>query len=179
MINREELIEIGVYNKPHGIKGEISATFDYDIDSVITLDCYISELNGIFVPFFTESKRAKTGSTLLLKIEGIDNENDAKSLVNHKIYVLKKDFKYSNDDILPDEEDIPLDYFIGFKIVTYETGDIIGNISAVDCSTENFLFIVDHDNQQILIPATDDFITEIDINNKILTMCLPEGILEI
>lgn len=178
MINREELIEVGIYNKPHGINGEISATFDYDTDAISPLECYISEINGIFVPFFTESKRAKTGSTLLVKLEGIDSEKDAKMLVNRHIYALKKDFKYSNNNELPDDDELPLDFFIGYDIIS-DTGNTLGTITDVDCSTENYLFIVDYDNRQVFIPATEDFITDIDINNKTIIMCLPEGILEI
>ena len=56
---------------------------------------------------------------------------------------------------------------------------MIGEIINVDCATENYLFIVDKNDKQVFIPATDDFITDIDFENKILEMDLPEGILDI
>lgn len=178
MITREELIEIGVYNKPHGINGEISATFDYDIELVKDIECYVSEINGIYIPFFPDAKRAKTGATLLIKIEGIDNEISAKNLVNRKIYALKSEFTYSIEDEISEDGEFPLDYFIGFTI-NNDDDNTIGIIEEVDCSTENFLFIVNSNEKQIFIPATDDFIIDINTENKILTMSLPEGILDI
>lgn len=177
MIRREDIIEIGVYNKPHGINGEISASFDYDIDVIKDINCLISDINGIYVPFFAENLRAKSNSTVLLKIEGLDSEESVKKLVNNKIYTLKSLFQYSQGT--PDEtEELPLDYFIGFTI-SEENGGLIGEIVDVDCSTENFLFIVNNHDKQVYIPATDDFIVDIDLDGKTITMHLPIGILEI
>ena len=77
MITREELIEIGHYNKPHGLSGEISATVDVELDALQSLSCLVSEMDGIFVPFFVNSLRPKTSETVLLTIDGIDNEQEA------------------------------------------------------------------------------------------------------
>lgn len=177
MILREDIIEIGVYNKPHGINGEISASFDYDIDIIKDIECFISNINGIFVPFFAENIRAKSKDSVLLKIEGLDNENSVKLLVNNTIYALKSTFKTSQETT-EDTDELPLDYFIGFTIIEEKDG-IIGEIIDVDYSTENLLFIVNHKNEQVFIPATDDFIIDIDLENKSLTMNLPLGILDI
>lgn len=76
------------------------------------------------------------------------------------------------------EDELPLDYFIGFSLLN-EENEILGTITNVDCSTENFLFIVTQNDKDIFIPATDDFIIDIDINSKTLTMSLPEGLLDI
>lgn len=178
MICREDLIEIGVYNKPHGINGEISATFDYDIDVISSYNCFISDVNGIFVPFFAENIRPKSNETVLLKIEGMDDEKSVKLLVNRKIYAMKSSFKEARDSFDENSDEISIDYFIGFNIHNDEN-EFIGKIIDVDCSTENYLFVVEHEDSDILIPATDDFITDIDFEQKILTMNLPKGILDI
>ena len=89
MIVREELIAIGHYNKPHGVAGEISATVDVDIDVLQALSCLVSEVDGIYVPFFVNACRPKTAETVLLTVDGIDNERDAARLVNRDIYALK------------------------------------------------------------------------------------------
>ena len=177
MIRREELIEIGNYNKTHGINGEISATFDYDINIIKELDCFISEINGIYVPFFTENIRQKTNNTLLMKISDLNDDESVKKLVNHTIYAHKKHFIIPAE-IDDDSDEIPLDFFIGF-IIENTMKERIGKIIDVDCSTENYLFEVDYINSSVLIPANDDFIINIDFENEILTMSLPEGLLEI
>lgn len=179
MIRRDDLIEIGVYNKPHGINGEISASFDYDIDIISANDCFISNINGIFVPFFAENIRAKSSSTVLLKIDGMDDENSVKLLVNKKIYALKSSFKESCENAYDEDSDeLPLDFFIGFTI-NNDDNATLGVITDVDCSTENYLFIVNHNESDVFIPAADDLITDIDIENKTITMNLPEGILNL
>ena len=175
MITRDEIIEIGAFNKPHGINGEISATFDYDIDVISDLDCFITNINGIFVPFFAESVRAKNNCTALIKLDGIDDDKGVKFLVNHTIYAQKSTFAPAQVDYDVESDELPLDFFIGFTIKTSE-GETVGEITAVDCATENYLFIV---NDNIYVPATDDFIIDIDFDNKILEMELPEGIFDL
>ncbi len=175
MITRDEIIEIGAFNKPHGINGEISATFDYDIDVISGLECFITSVNGIFVPFFAESIRAKNNSTALIKFDGLDDDKSVKFLVNQNIYVQKSVFSPAQIDVDANSDELPLDFFIGFTIKTSED-DTIGEITAVDCATENYLFIV---NENIYIPATDDFILDIDFDHKVLEMDLPEGIFDL
>ena len=74
------------------------------------------------------------------------------------------------------ESDFTLDYFIGFTITDSHAGTL-GTITAVDDSTENVLFVVDHKGDELLIPANDDFITQIDSENQTIHMQLPEGLI--
>lgn len=180
MINRDDIIEVGSYNKPHGINGEISATFNYDLDVIAEQECFISEINGIFVPFFADGKRQKGNSTLLLKINGFDNEDSVKLLVNKKIYVRKDRFSSLADLLVEDEDELPLDYFIGFTLLNEDDDDSeVGTIIDVDTATENYLFIVETENGEVMIPANEDFIMDIDIEDKTITMSLPEGLFDI
>lgn len=57
MITSDEIIEIGAFVKPHGVKGEISAQIDYEID-LQELKCLIIDIDGIFVPFFCKMRQA-------------------------------------------------------------------------------------------------------------------------
>ena len=45
MITREELIRIGRFNKPHGVKGELSFTFTDDIFDRVDCDYLICRLD--------------------------------------------------------------------------------------------------------------------------------------
>ena len=104
MITREELIAIGHYNKAHGVAGEISATIDVDFEVLRALSCLVSDIDGIFVPFFVNSVRPKNSDTVLLTIDGIDTEMEAARLVNHDIYALKRDYRQENDEYDADIE---------------------------------------------------------------------------
>ena len=62
MIKKEEVYKIGLFNKPHGIHGELQFTFTDDIFDRVDCDYLICLLDGIFVPFFIEEHRfGKTG----------------------------------------------------------------------------------------------------------------------
>ncbi len=176
MIKLSEIAEVGHFNKPHGIKGEISASFDIDID-INEIKCLIIDVDGIFVPFFPVSIRPKTSDTCLLTIDGIDTEEKAQSFTNRSFYVLRSDLPY-NDDI--DEPDgLYASDLIGFKVIDANYGDI-GIISDINDSTQNILFIIhSSDNREILIPVVDEFIESIDTENKVLNTDIPLDIISL
>ena len=88
MITREELILIGHYNKPHGVNGEISATLDIDSEALQGLSCLVSDMNGIFVPFYVDACRPKNHETVLLMIDGMDTEQEVTRLVANVVEIL-------------------------------------------------------------------------------------------
>lgn len=176
MITRDELIAIGHYNKPHGVAGEISATVDVEVDMLQSLSCLISEIDGIFVPFFVNACRTKSAETVLLTIDGIASEHEAAQLVNHDIYVLKRE--YAHASVEADADGYPLDYFIGYELRDSD-GMTVGEITDVDEQTENALFIVTRDDQELMVPASDDLIVEFDTDDKVMVMNLPQGLIDL
>ena len=57
---------------------------------------------------------------------------------------------------------------------------IIGTIYAVDDSTVNVLFSVNTtDGKDVLIPASEELITEVDQEKKIIKIAIPEGLLDL
>lgn len=176
MITRDELIAIGHYNKPHGVAGEISATLDVEWDLLRELSCLVSDIDGIYVPFFVNAIRPKSGDTVLLTIDGVGNEKDVARLVNRDIYALKREYRQESIDA--DADGYPLDFFIGFELRDSD-GSRVGEITDVDEQTENAIFIIDRDGIDLMVPATDDLIVEFDVDNKVMVMDLPEGLLDL
>ena len=174
MIVREQLISIGTFNKPHGVNGEISATLLIENAFLSHFRCLVCNVEGIFVPFFITNFRAKNSTTALLTIDGIASDDEATILVNKEIFVLKAEYELLS--MTEDADELPLDYFIGFKVSN--NGDEVGQIIGIDDSTDNVLFIVDSgENHIVRIPAVSDFILSIDQDGKIVIMDLPEGLL--
>lgn len=175
MIQREELIAIGHFNKPHGVAGEISATVDVDVDVLNSLSCLVSDIDGIYVPFFIDACRPKTAETVLLTIDGVDDEREVARLVNKDIYALKRDYSQASDEA--EADGYPLDYFIGFELQDSD-GSRVGEITEVDEQTENAIFIIDRDGDELMVPASDDLIVEFDIDKRVMVMDLPDGLLD-
>jgi len=171
MIKEDDVFCIGQVLKPHGIKGELSFSFTTDIFDEKEAPFFIVETEGILVPFFIESYRFKNNTQGLVKFEHIDTEDQAKELSNSALYL---PMEYYQEE----EEQLDIHYFSGFSVIDNVLGDL-GKITDVEDSTENILFIVDHKGEELLIPATDDFITEIDEEKRLIKMNLPEGLVDL
>lgn len=89
MIKKEEVYKIGVINKPHGIKGEVSFTFNDDIFDRVECDYLVLLLDGILVPFFIEEYRFRSDDVALVKFEGIETAERARMLTNVEVYFPK------------------------------------------------------------------------------------------
>ncbi len=165
MITENDIIAVGKTGKTHGVRGEITISFDTEFD-FDQCDYFVFEMDAIFVPFFIESSRRKNETTMLVKIDGIDDEPAARELCGKTVFVKK--------ELITEADELALDYFIGFEIVDERLGKI-GTIDDIDDSTANTLFAVGEQ----LIPVSEDFIVEIDHDRKILTMNLPDGLLQL
>ena len=69
---------------------------------------------------------------------------------------------------------------MGFHIIDVNINKEIGVIVSVDNSTINTLFEVrTKNNKDILVPASDYLIQDIDATKQVIKMNLPEGILNL
>ena len=189
MINRDELVHIGHFRKPHGTKGEIGFSFAEgiadqvrnDISALVIADLtrnpltetgifFICEIDGIFVPFRIAKYRSGSGSSAYIQLKTVDSEAKARELAHKEVFMHKK---HSGETI--EDDSFTWDYFTGFTLVDEQLGKI-GTIIDVDTTTINTLFIVEKGNEEILIPAAEDFIIQINENQKELRVELPDGL---
>lgn len=54
----------------------------------------------------------------------------------------------------------------------------LGEITHVDDSTVNVLFVIERDGREILLPAHEEFIRGLDKKRRLLTVEIPDGLLE-
>ena len=163
MIKQDEVYRIGIINKPHGVHGELLFTFDDDIFDQVEADYIVCLMDGILVPFFFESYRFRSDSTALIKLEGIDTEQQARRMTNVEVY-----FPKEHAEKLEDNE-LTWNYFVGPPIKDINKGEI-GKVTDVDDSTINTLFVVDHKGTEVLIPAQEDFIVDMNRKTKVITI---------
>ena len=172
MIRKEEVYKIGVFNKPHGIHGEISFTFTDDIFDRVEAEYLICLLDGIMVPFFLEEYRFRSDSTALVKLEGVDTAECARKFTNVEVYF---PVKHAED---VETEELSWDFFVGFRMEDVNHGKL-GEVTDVDTSTLNTLFVIDYKEEELLIPAQEEFIVDIDRSHKVITVDLPEGLINL
>lgn len=171
MIKREEVYRIGLLTKPHGIKGEVAFHFTDDIfDRTDECDYLVCLMDGIMVPFFIEEYRFKNDTVALIKFEGVNTAEQARRFTNIEVYY--------PTCFAEESDELSWSYFIGFHIIDKNLGDL-GEIEAVDESTINTLFILRTPNgNELLVPAQETFITDMDHKLRTITTNLPEGITE-
>ena len=179
MIRLAEIAEAGHFNKPHGIKGEMSATLDFDLD-LDNVKCIIVSVEGIFVPFFIRSWRPKTADTCLLTLDGINSDMKAQEFNNRTFYILRSDIpENSDDEEFEDEDGFYASDLVGYRIHDCNLGDI-GMISSINDVTENVLFVISTDKgDDIFIPVADEYIEDIDHDTRIITTDLPSGLVDL
>ena len=172
MILKSDIFPIGQISKTHGVNGEMSFSFTSDIFDRDEVPFFIFEIEGILVPFFIDEYRFKGNTTGLLKLDGITTEEQARAFYGLTIYLPKKFLEKVEDT------EIELDYFAGFSLVDKEKG-LLGVISEVDQTTDNVLFVIPTKDDELLIPAGEEYIEKIDHKKKIIYVRLPEGLLEL
>jgi len=170
MIKKEEVYKIGRLGKAHGVKGELSFQFDDDVFDRVDADYLVLEVDGILVPFFMEEYRFRSDTVALVKFCDIDTQDRARQLTGSDVY-----FPLS---LVPNDDDdsLSLSFFVGFSLIDATTGRNLGTIASVDDQTANILFELEDGK---LIPVNNDFITDIDKDKRLITMELPEGLLEL
>lgn len=169
MIKQEEVYRIGRLGKAHGIKGEVSLQFDDDVFDRVDAEYLVLDVEGILVPFFMEEYRFRSDTVALVKFCDVDTQQRASELTGCDVY-----FPRALAD--EDEEHVSYAMLVGFNIVDVRTGNKVGTIAAIDDATVNLLFELEDGR---LIPASDDLISDIDMNQGEIRMNIPEGLLEL
>lgn len=171
-MNHPQLTEIGKIQRTHGVNGELQVSWsndfypeDHKFESVFLL------IEGIPIPFFIHSIRSKGGDSSLLKFDDIDDLPQAEGLVGLRIFAEIKQGK-PNDELF-------LDDLVGFTVITQQ-GVQLGIIETLQDYSGNLVFeITGASGNEILIPASPDFIVDIDEDSKTLIMDLPEGLADL
>lgn len=169
MIKQEDVYKIGRLGKTHGVKGEVSFQFDDDVFDRVDCDYLVLDVDSILVPFFIEEYRFRSDSVALVKFEDIDTQQRAAELTGCDVYFPR---------VLADSDEGSMSWaeIVGYSIVDASTGRTVGKIASIDDSTINILFCLEDGT---LIPASEELITDIDQENRIITIDIPEGLLEL
>ena len=172
MIQDSEVQRIGTIVKPHGVGGEMAVTVPASLNWTDDIDCLVCSMDGILVPFWLESIREKSSTTILVKFEGYDSVEATSRFMGVTVYMPLR-FMAETDDEVPSWST-----FLDWKIVDSAAGPL-GSVHAVDDSTPNILFLVRDGERERIIPANPEWIVKIDRKNRTLLYNLPEGLAEL
>lgn len=173
MIQKEDVSEVGKILKPHGVKGELTVLFNQPQFADIESSFYFLLLDGIYIPFFVEEFRYNSNVTARIKFEEINAIEQASNYNNKSVFLPAKLVRQPVKELSSEWHQ-----FIDYTVLD-ENNNLIGEIRDIDSSTINVLFIVEKEGQdEILLPATTDFILKVDPNKKQIHLNLPDGLLD-
>lgn len=169
MLKKEDFVYFGKFLKPHGTKGEIGLQSDgFSLGD--DCDFVACDIDGILVPFFFETVRSKNGDTIIVKVERMETADEVRFLTNREAFIPRQ--------WVEESEELTWSYFKGFKAIDTSLGEL-GEITDIDDNTINTLFVIGKGNDEILIPAQEEFITDIDHDKKEIIFNLPEGLVSL
>ena len=169
MIKDSEVYKIGQIGRTHGIKGEVVFNFTDDVWDRAESEYLFLRVDGILVPFFIEEYRFRSDSTALIKFLDYDRTDDVQFLVGCEVF-----FPHALTPEIDEDAEYSWRYFTGFTLYD-EIRGLIGTIDRVNDSTQNVLFQIG----ERLIPATEEWITDINHKERTIHMALPEGLLDL
>lgn len=173
MVRPDDLYIIGRLGKPHGVRGELLFQFTDDVFDTTDADFLFISIEGLPVPFEIEEYRFRSDDLAIIKFIGIDNQNAARELVG-------SDVLFPRSEAASAEEGLSLNALVDFDVKDCETGKTVGKIVSVDDSTDNLLFnVLTTEGKEVLLPAADELIKNIDTKGRAISLAIPEGLLDL
>jgi len=126
------------------------------------------KIDGLLVPFFIEEYRFRSDANAIMKFEDIDTQEQARELTGCEVYFPR--------ELADGDDTITWAAIVGFDIIDNASGKSVGRIASIDDTTINILFELEDGK---LIPASEELITDVDKENKTITIDLPQGILDL
>ena len=165
-----DLIEIGKVVKSKGLKGRIkAASFCESPELLISLEEVFLGREIQHLTCFKVEKIVSRVNFFLLDLDGVKSRDASDVLIGCSIFVPSYTFKE-----LPEGEYYWHD-IIGLEVIT-DKGLSLGRIEAIVPTGSNDVYACRGGEREILLPAIDDVIKEIDVEKGTMVVTLIEGL---
>ena len=168
-----QFVEIGTIQRTHGVNGEFQVVWsnDFYLEDQ-NLESVFLEFEGIPIPFFISSIRTKGEDKALIKLDDVEDVNVANEFVGMKLLL-------PADQIVMDDLELLMSDLVGFTLISNHN-QLVGKIIDYQEFQSNSVFTVIHQSGgELMIPAVDELIVEIDSENKTIVMEIPDGLIDL
>jgi 16S rRNA processing protein RimM len=172
MSDSSKMLLIGKIQATQGIRGQLRVIpFAGDASSISLLDqVLIKAPNGALESFPVSSAKAH-GKRVILTLTSFDNINQVLHLVGRELYAERGTLPE-----LPDDEFYWSD-LLGLKVVT-DAGEQLGELVDIIETGSNDVYVVKGE-REVLIPALAHVVLSVDLKANLMTVSLPEGLLDL
>jgi 16S rRNA processing protein RimM len=165
-------VKVGTVVSKHGYKGDIKINISsFNLNTFPDIDHLFMELDGSFIPFSINEIKSFSKNVLIVKLKEINSEKEVDEFIHKNIYVdftkieSKKDSGFFYNDL------------INFNV--FRDSQKIGTIENINSNLPQPVFEIRYSSRLVLIPIHEDLIKEIDRENNIIHLDIPNGLLEI
>lgn len=172
-MKKEDCFYLGKIVKKYSFKGEVLVKLDTDEPELYeNLESVFIAAGNDLIPFFIEESSLHKSNLLRLRLEDVDTEEDADSLMKCGLYLPLSTLPVLSGNKFYFHE------IIGFTVEDEHFGEV-GVVAGVNDTTAQALFRIDRDGKEILIPMNDEFIKKVDRDNQVILVSTPEGLIDL
>jgi len=170
-VNREELLQVGVITKTHGLRGEV-CVFPMTDDvkrfkklkrTFADMPSGLLELSCVSAKFFKKY--------VILAFDGYDTIESVQPLVKKGLFVTR------SDAVQPGKDEYFIADLIGC-VATDEEKHISGTITGVIQTGANDVYEIETDRGQVLLPAIKQCVLDVDIASRTVAIHILDGLLD-
>lgn len=169
----EGLVSIGKVVRLHGYEGEVSIRFDEDAQA------YLRELGRVLiildnkeVPFFIEGLRPQNKGFYLVRLDGVNDEQTARSIQGKQVWVEAEAIG------MHPSEQRDLQFLQYWKVIDASEG-FLGHVVAVQELPAHPVIEVAVSGGSALIPLVEPILTSMDEESKTIYVECPLGLLDL
>jgi 16S rRNA processing protein RimM len=163
---------IGKIVSGFGLKGEMIVV--HHLGKSISLSkikvIFLEQKKDDMLPYFVEQIRKKNADEFYLKLEGIDNRENALKFIRRDAWLKEEEIQ------LHTLKNNPIGW-IGYQIVDQGRG--LGPILEVIEQPHQVLCKLEIDTKEVLIPINEQTLKKVDHKNRSIMLTLPDGLLEV
>lgn len=169
-VTTNDLLEVGVVIGIHGLRGDIKIrplpTGDLALPGARKV--FLKDSMGLLVQYETV-RSSQHKQNVLVRLAGLDNLYAVEPLIGSSVWMAKKD--------LPelDDEHYYWSDLEGLEVIDQQQG-VLGRVVGMFATPAHDILEVDGPAGEILIPAIEPFLVQVDRDKGQLHVNLPEGL---
>jgi 16S rRNA processing protein RimM len=167
----KDFLPVGVFTRTHGVQGELILRLQaWEAEDIPEMEWVFVEVDGLPVPFFVKQTRCLQEDKMILLLDTVTSETQAKELTGCRLFISagRHKGKKHRDTGFPDIK--------GYRVRDEKLGEL-GIAEEVIAVAGNPLLKIISGKKELLIPAHPDIILEISDKKKLIRIHAPEGLI--
>jgi len=173
----EALVQIGFVYRAHGMEGELKVNPEHTDDPA-----RFEELSTVYLGQHPHAvtqheiasvryQETKRGTTVILGLADVESRTDAEAVRKLTVFADEEALELADDELFIHD-------LVGLAVVT-EEGEALGTVANYMEMPAQDVFVVHRpDHGEAMIPAVDDFIVDIDLDEGRLVVRPIDGLLD-